>query len=51
MARFLVEISLYRIELLIRFGRLREGQQDDLIAIAAALQRLGQAPPRVSRIA
>jgi hypothetical protein len=50
-ARFLVEVSRYKIEMLVTFGWLPEDQQHDLAAITAALRLLGQAPPRVSRIA
>ena len=50
MARFLVEVPLYTIEMLVNFGRLGEDQQDDLAAITAALRLLGQPPPRVSRL-
>jgi hypothetical protein len=49
--RFLVEVSLYRIEMLVRFGWLDEAQEDDLTAITDAMRRLGQALPLVSRIA
>jgi hypothetical protein len=50
-ARFLVEVSHYTVEMLVRFGWLCKDQQDDLAAITAALRSPGQAPPRVSRIA
>jgi len=47
--RFLVEVPRYTIEVFVRFRFIRPNQQDDLLAIAAALKRLGRAPT-VSRI-
>jgi hypothetical protein len=50
MAHFLVELPLYMIELLVKFGWLRSNQQDDLPAIMRALRNCGLAP-RISRVA
>jgi len=47
--RFLVEVPRDTIEAFVRFGFIRPNHQDDLLAIAAALKRLGRAPT-VSRI-
>jgi hypothetical protein len=42
--RLLVEVERGTIEAFVRFGWLREDQQDDLFAVIAALKRLGRAP-------
>jgi len=47
--RFLVEVPRCTIEVFVRFCFIRPDQQDDLLAVAAALKRLGRALS-VSRI-
>jgi hypothetical protein len=43
-ARFLVEVSYYTIEMLVGVRWLRADQQDNLFAIIDALKRLGRTP-------
>jgi hypothetical protein len=44
MARFVVEVSYYTIEMLVGVRWLRADQQDDLFAIINALKRFGRTP-------
>jgi hypothetical protein len=48
--RFIVDIERSKIDWLLRFRLIRPDQKDDLPAILAGLNRLGQ-PPSISRIA